>query len=256
VRNTISLQKAQIRTGTSLRTPTRTRTVRVPLPVRSTVTFYWSQRVPLGSRARDYQKRPVASQVPPSRENPISPRRTPPARESRRRSLDPCRCAPADRALQSRGRSERSFDTLQVSTASAARTRPASSNHGSRSPGAAPRLFTLAAQHNGPNTASTRQLNRVSLPHTQAADDLACDGGFFDLPQAVPCASGEASAGCCSSERRRHRPSRARAGPRCFARVAKPVSSARTTSSARSRQPSFRRMRPTCVLAVSGLIAR
>jgi hypothetical protein len=32
-------------------------------------------------------------------------------------------------------------------------------------PGAAARLFTRAAQHNGPNTASTRQLNRVSLPH-------------------------------------------------------------------------------------------
>jgi hypothetical protein len=30
------------------------------------------------------------------------------------------------------------------------------------------RLFTLAAHHNGPNTAPTRQLNRVSLPHTQA----------------------------------------------------------------------------------------
>jgi hypothetical protein len=30
--------------------------------------------------------------------NPISPRRTPPARESRRRSVDPCRRALADRA--------------------------------------------------------------------------------------------------------------------------------------------------------------
>jgi hypothetical protein len=31
--------------------------------------------------------------------------------------------------------------------------------------GAAARLSTRAAQHNGPNTASTRQLNRASLPH-------------------------------------------------------------------------------------------
>ncbi len=33
-------------------------------------------------------------------------------------------------------------------------------------PGASARLFTLAAHHNRPNTAPTRQLNRISLPHS------------------------------------------------------------------------------------------
>jgi hypothetical protein len=42
-----------------------------------------------------------------------------------------------------------------------------------RVPGAAARLFTLAPQHNGPTTAPSRQLNRVSLPHT-----LLFLGGF------------------------------------------------------------------------------
>ncbi len=41
--------------------------------------------------------------------------------------------------------------------------------------------------------APAARLGRASRP--QAADDLACDGGFFDVPQAVLGASGEASAG-------------------------------------------------------------
>ena len=39
-------------------------------------------------------------------------------------------------------------------------------------PAAAARLFTRAAQHNGPNTASTRRRNRVSLPHRAARRSL------------------------------------------------------------------------------------
>jgi Homeodomain-like domain len=40
---------------------------------------------------------------------------------------------------------------------------------------AAARVFTRAAQHNGPNTASTRQLNRVSLPHRFPTTCTTCE---------------------------------------------------------------------------------
>ena len=45
-------------------------------------------------------------------------------------------------------------------------TRRASCKHGSGFAKGPARLFTQAAHH-GPNTAPTRQLNRVSLPHTE-----------------------------------------------------------------------------------------
>jgi hypothetical protein len=82
---------------------------------------------------------------------------------------------------RARRRSLRARTVRTGSTASAARTRPASSNHGSGSRGAPAGLFTLAAQHNGPNTASTRQLNRVSLPHKQALRRFWVDEPAADL---------------------------------------------------------------------------